>query len=162
MNKPKHDLWRVAVHEAAHAVVARMFGVEFRSVTIVPAGDRLGACNFYQADFYCDRRGRILASMAGRAAEMEFFGSTTGDYSVDDESIADKLQSWPKIGGIEAPKLCERNLRRQARRLVKKYRAEIERVAQALLQRGTLTPLEVDAVIELVAANRATRKESRA
>ena len=105
----------------------------------------MGACNFYAADFYCDRRGRILASMAGRAAEMEFFGSTTGDYRVDDDSIADKLHSWPKIGGIEAPKLCERNLRRQARRLVKKYRAVIERVAKALLSGdGTLSQSEVD------------------
>ena len=78
---------------------------------------------------------------------MEFFGSPAGDYRVDDESIADKLHNWPKIGGVENPKLHEPSLRRQARRLVKKHRAMIDGVAKALLQRGTLTPDEVDELI---------------
>ena len=87
---------------------------------------------------------------------MEFFGSTTGDYKIDDASIDNTLHHWPKIGGIKPPKLHEPSLRREARRLVKKHRAVIERVAKALLQRGTLTLLEVDAVIELVAATETT------
>ena len=148
MNKQKHDLRRVAIHESAHAVIARVFGIEFRSVTIVPAGDHLGACNFYQADFYCDRRGRVLASMAGRAAELEFFGSTTGDYKIDNASIDNTLHHWPKIGGVENPKLHEPSLRRQARRLVKEHRDKIERVAEALLSGdGTLSQSEVDELV---------------
>ena len=124
-----------------------MFDVSFRSVTIVPREGFLGACNFFAYDFYCDREGRILASMAGRAAELEFFGSTAGNYKVDDKSIAAKLHGWPKIGGVEASKLHEPSLRQRALRLVEVHRDKIERVAEALLERQTLTADEVDKLL---------------
>ena len=142
-----NQLQRVAIHEAAHAVIARVFDVSFRSVTIVPREGFLGACNFFAYDFYCDREGRILASMAGRAAELEFFGSTAGNYRVDDELIAAKLHGWPKIGGVEASKLHEPSLRQRALRLVEVHRDKIERVAEALLERQTLTADEVDKLL---------------
>ena len=79
MNKPKpnNDLWRVAVHESAHAVVARVFGVSFRSVTIVPSEGHLGACTI---PFNEEKIGGFIAAMmAGALAEEEFFGELAGD-----------------------------------------------------------------------------------
>jgi hypothetical protein len=137
-------LWRIAIHEAAHATIARVLRIPIRGVTITPSEGFLGHCHIYR-DFY-KRSGYVIALMAGVEAELEFFEATVND-SADRESIAEANDDWPKIGGRKARALNLPSLRRQARRLVRKHRTKIERVAAALLERGTLGPDEVDELI---------------
>ena len=65
------DPWHTAVHEAGHAVIARVFRITVKGVTIVPSEGFLGHCSIRWEPYEC---GYILALMAGHEAELEFFG----------------------------------------------------------------------------------------
>jgi hypothetical protein len=91
---------------------------------------------------------RILAYMAGREAEVEILGRCRGGDGDDQYQIALMLKEVD-IPGSEtdedaAWEQYEGRLRRQARRLVRRHRALIERVADELLKRHRLEPEEID------------------
>jgi hypothetical protein len=163
-----------AIHEAGHAVIGRVLGLSCGSVTIIanPAegeaghaiifdpwktasdwdraleeqverGFVLSKCHDARSAF----RGTILAKMAGAEAENEIIGACQGGDGADRSEIEMMAES-PVTGFSEA--LWERyesRMRRQVRRLVRKHRAGIERVAEALLERHILQPEEIDALI---------------
>jgi ATP-dependent Zn protease len=129
-------LWRTAIHEAAHAVVARMNSIPITTVTIIPSEGSAGQCAIC-LNPYID--GYAIAVLAGREAELEFLGSAAGIAGTDRELIA--------LAARCRDNFSEPRLRRQARRLVRKHRAAIGRVAKALLMRKTLSRDEVDALI---------------
>ena len=124
------QLHHVAIHEAGHAIIARVLGITINWVTIIPSDGFLGQCSMRWEPY---ARRYILALMAGHEAELEFLGSGNNDRA-DHELIAQAVRCQ---GLHEAP------LRRQARRLVREHRILIERVAGALLERQTLTAHEV-------------------
>lgn len=89
-------------------------------------------------------RGRILTVMAGGEAEAEFFGECEGGDADDRHQVALMLY---EIAEEETHDRLEARLRRMARMLVRRHRADVERVAAALLERETLTGEQIDAML---------------
>ncbi len=152
------DPGSTAIHEAGHAVIGRALGLTCGSATIVPneaegeAGHHIVARpDRIQYDW--DKRGkyresdsvfigRILTFMAGAEAETELVGRCAGGDGDDRREIewmADSIglsdEQWERY---------EPRMRRHTRRLVRKHRSKIERVAGTLEERGTLQAQEID------------------
>ena len=132
---------RTAHHEAGHAVIGRVLGLECRYVTIVEDGPH---AKFRNTGTTVEVN--IITTMAGWETERVF-----GFDNEDDELTEGAARDRSDIG-----MLCWRSnftidierVRRKTRRLVRKHRACIERVANALLERKTMTAEEVDALME--------------
>lgn len=78
---------RVAVHEAGHAIIGRLFGTTVDKVTIIPHGPGLGLTLYDAPDrklyTYEQLRTLVLSLLAGRAAEKLMLGSTSTGASDD-------------------------------------------------------------------------------
>jgi hypothetical protein len=148
-----------AYHEAGHAVIARALGYEVRSVTIRyrqrryagrvqhlavlhPRDNALIIFAGPLAEAECLRRGvRIVASarIAGtdrisiRNAIHIFVGEPTGDGRL--------------LIRRHMARAARTKFRKQARILVRKHKAAIERVAQALMEQQTLSGKQLDRII---------------
>ena len=138
MNNSDDDLQRrgTAHHEAGHAVVAAVLGLAGGSVTIEPDHDSAG--HTYVPDpwatlWHWEQRGKLrdassafLATVIARMAGAE----------------TEPLDDWPKF---------EARLRAQTRRLIRRHRQSILRVAEALIERGTLQANELESLIRITA-----------
>jgi hypothetical protein len=170
-SKMINDLLHTAIHEAGHAVIGRVLGMICGRATIVPdeaegeAGHAITGTPYlvqaaWEKQYFAQLErglpppkyrdvgpifhGQIITCMAGAEAENALLGrcnlGDAGDrYEI--EKLADTR--WAFASGEEWAR-AEPRMRRQARRLVRKHRDKIERVAKALLQRKSLTPDEVD------------------
>jgi ATP-dependent Zn protease len=150
--------WKVAIHEAAHAVIARVLTLSAGHVTIRPNyRDRSRGVSITHEPYAClsawEQRGkvrdsdnavyvaRIISTMAGAEAETELLGlQAVGDGHDRDqiEQMAEELtskRSWSEL---------EPRLRRMTRMLVRRHRSRIERVAEALLTKIKLSGRQVD------------------
>jgi ATP-dependent Zn protease len=142
-----------AVHEAGHAVIGRVLKLPCGHATIVAdddsaghaiTGDQWAIWEHWQEQYDKHRsmpavfRARIIAFMAGVAAEKELLGFTRGGHGEDDRQITfmgdDVWDTWS-----DDWLRWEARMRRQTARLVRKHRAKIERVAAALLKRDLAT-----------------------
>ncbi len=146
-NDPEHT----AVHEAGHAVIARVLDMACGGATIVADEDEGSAGNAETFDPHVtahawDRRGhfrdmrsvfvgRILTVMAGAEAEEELLGSCEGGDGGDRDQVALMLQA---ICDEAAEDRLEARLRRMTKMLCRRHRAAIGAVADALLASGTL------------------------
>jgi|SRR5579863_7037007 len=166
-----NDLGPVAIHEAAHAVIGRVLNLSCGSVTIVPNVDEGEAgCAIihdpWKTAYDWDQkiweeveqglppsksrnprsafRGTILARMAGAEAETVILGACQGGAGDDQFEIEAMAVSRHAEFSSEEWERYEPRMRRQTRQLIRRHRAKIERVAAALLARGTLEPEEVD------------------
>jgi len=150
-----------AYHEAGHAVIGRVLTLHCGGATIKPdyeegvAGHAIthepSACLYEW-----EKRGhvrdskdavyhaRIMTFMAGAEAERELLGSQAiadGDDREQIELMAEELDhdtNWAKL---------EPRLRAMTRRLVRRHRALIERVAKALLAETTLSAEALDKLV---------------
>jgi hypothetical protein len=161
-----------AHHEAGHAVIGHVLGLVCGSVAVVPdavgfgcatiknplatldAWEVRGRCRYKCRDLRSVYRACIMALMAGREA-AELCCGPDGDFvgdGYDNQQIETlihltydlDLQIWP------SPRVSDFNLdrlRRAARHLCIRHREKIERVAQALVKRGTLSPEVVDSLM---------------
>jgi ATP-dependent Zn protease len=157
---PRSHRQLTAFHEAGHAVIARVLTLASGRVTIKPS-HREGldgysitldayACLVEWAERGKVRgsenaawRARIMTAMAGAEAEAELLGSTEvgdGFDRCDIELMAKKL-----TGGNWAKQ--EPRLREMTRMLVRRHRARIGRVANALLAKTTLSAKRVDKLV---------------
>ena len=150
-----------AYHEAAHAVIGRVLGLTCGQVSIITDDDSAGHAiiadpwntvwDWEQRDRFRDARqafrGTIIARMAGAEAEREFFGQCSGGDDDDRREIASLMDSRYAEIPADDWERHEARLRAQTRRLVHRHRDNIERVAAALLDRGTLRPDEIDALL---------------
>ncbi len=157
LNDPHHT----AIHEASHAVVARVLTLACGQATIVPdyvAGEAGHSITEEPStcEYEWEKRGkvrdsenaiwhaRIMSFMAGAEGEVVLLGSTQcgdGDDRYQIELMAEYLEgreSWSRI---------EPRLRAMTRTLVRRHRALIERVATALIERKTLSREELDKLI---------------
>jgi hypothetical protein len=158
-----NDPWHTAIHEAGHAVIARVLRLRCGEVTIEPnedegyagyshIGDPWGTVDDWErAGRYRDHdveqayRGYILSTMAGEEAEIEILGSAQTGTESDRRWIeiaaageAFSHDEWPRY---------EPRMRRQTRRLVRKHRDPIRRVALALLKHRRLDGPAIDGAI---------------
>lgn len=157
-----------AIHEAAHAVVARKLGLSCGYVTIEPErfmrlaqshggttrtlvpehslGHAEIARRFYPkrdaSTAECDQA-FCVALYAGAEAEIVINGKQ--------EHCNQDREHAARVLGADAARL-EPELRARANALVQEHRAAIEWVAKALDQQRTLIPLQVSAVLALVDA----------
>jgi hypothetical protein len=161
MSRISKRLRETAYHEASHAVIARVLTLDCGGASIVPDYVAGEAGHSITADPWAcinewEKRGkvrgsdnamwhaRIMSSMAGAEGEVVLLGSTHGGdgddrYQID--LIAEQLAvetDWVRL---------EVRLRAMTRMLVRRHRALIERVAQALIERTTLNREELDELV---------------
>ena len=147
-----------AIHEAAHAVIARRLGLVAGGATIERDKDSAGhveiadphsiAWQWEQRGHYRDLRlafrGRIIAYMAGAEAVRVLLGvEVDGD---GDDRLQIEMMAQSRYSDLPGDlwERAEQRMRRQTRRLVRRHRLAIERVAAALVERGTVQPEEID------------------
>jgi hypothetical protein len=151
---------RIAVHEAAHAVIARVLTLVCGGASICADSDSAGhsinadpwAC-IYAWETRGKIRGsenaiwhaRIMAFMAGAEAEIAVFGSTPGGdgddrYQIDlmAEQIAVPTPDWVRL---------ETRLRSMTRALIQRHRTRIELLAEQLLIADSLSGEAVDKLV---------------
>ncbi len=158
----------VAYHEAGHTMIHLQTSLlpPLYKVSIVPRGQALGVTtllpdedqNLQSKAFLLEE---LLVLMGGRAAERTFFNSTTngaaGDLDVARKVARKMIHEWgmgeklyyepeKRDAEVEINRLLE-EADRQAHELVQAQRAGTKKLAQALLERETLTREEV---LELV------------
>jgi cell division protease FtsH len=160
------ELRHVAVHEAGHFVVAHHLGLSPEGVSIVADVDEGEAGHCIIPDPLIIQsawdeegrwrseaaavRGRIIAFMAGGEAEVQILGEDAVGLGDDERWIWRMINDvLPRNAPDEEFGRLERRLRRFAQTLVRRHRAEIECLADALLERNALTAAEVE---ELLAA----------
>jgi ATP-dependent Zn protease len=128
-----------AIHESGHTVVAHALGLRLGR-TILADDDGNG-----RSETWGDGGIKsLLVSMAGRAAEIEFFDEVAEPYScaADDAAIIKQLA---RLGFTDADTVAF--IWHNALNLVAKNRADIERVATHLVHFKTLTADDVDALL---------------
>jgi hypothetical protein len=128
-----------AVHEAGHAVISTLWGIPVQKVTIVPREDDVGHVEF-EPGATCGLVADLVATLAGPAASARI-GARRGDRS--DRAIAAQLADG-LTGADEADELLKL-VQDGVRDLVDDPEtwAQIEAVAQALLERRMLSGREV-------------------
>lgn len=96
-----------------------------------------GRGNFFAVDWRC-------AEAATRAGDGVILGEYSGGDGDDRYQVALMLYEIAEEGAHERIKI---RLRRATRHLARRHRADIERVAAALMERETLTGEEIDAML---------------
>jgi ATP-dependent Zn protease len=153
MKRTKKQLRATAYHEAGHAVIGRVLTLACGNATIRPDYAEMAAGHTITHDPYTclhewERRGhvrdsrdahlhaRIITYMAGAEAEKLLLGTKAigdGDDRKQIELMAEELHRDTDWNWLEP------RLRKMTRMLVRRHRHRIERVAQALLARMTLS-----------------------
>jgi hypothetical protein len=159
---------RIAVHEAAHAVIAFVLGVGPTGASVVPDIDTLGHVSFTEQDAVMmawkfrgknrdETRAYVLAramiSMAGAAGERAF------GWAVDQSSRADTpdethAKYYVAFAYGYPPRRhdlvrIERRLRRVTAHMVHRHRGAIERVSAALVASGTLDGSQLHEIMDI-------------
>ena len=154
--KVLNDPRNTAIHEAGHAVIARVLMLLCGDAS-VQADYKAGSAGYaaigdpLESDNEWRRRGkhrsgdaanraRIMSCMAGTEAEAELLGAAQGGDAEDLRHINILAEHFLD---------CDRNrlldrLRRMTRMLVRRHRKRIERVAMVLLAKETLTEKQLD------------------
>ena len=172
----------VAYHEAGHTIIHLQTSLlaPLYKVSIVPRGQALGATvllpeedqNLQSQAMLVEQ---LLVLMGGRAAERTFFGSTTngasGDLDVARKIARNMVHEWgmgEKLYYEAERKDAEKEINRlletadqKAHEVIQVQKSNTEKLAQALLERETLTHEEVLALLdtcETSAAQLATTK----
>ena len=154
--------WATAVHESGHAVIGRVLRLPCGMATIVPNEDEQTAgvsithdqwatadhwegIGIFHRDMDVAYRARIMTFMAGAEAEKALLGSCYGGDDDDQHQVALMAEEW--VRHAEDWQRWHDRLRRQTARLVRRHRDTIECMAKALMERQTLTPDEIDALV---------------
>jgi len=161
------ELWPTAIHEAGHAVIARVLGLPCGKVEIGQRGKINGLCVIADPQdalkawhvggrthrtLRTAQRAKIIAYMAGGSAEEECIGrSRGGDF--DDLFCAATLvldlicDEDEHLDGLTRGEHYQRRLRKVTGHLVKRHRRSIEALAHALLQERVITDKRVRSLI---------------
>jgi ATP-dependent Zn protease len=136
----------VALHEAGHAVISRVVGLVASKATIVARGNIKGTACWKNDDGIKS----VLACLAGRAATEVILGHATDEGCQGDDEQAMRLLTIGN-GHIEREDWYARKVRddllRECRKLVRQHRGAVEAVANAMLDRETLSGWEIDRII---------------
>jgi hypothetical protein len=156
--KPMNDPRHTATHEAGHAVIARVLTLDCGGATTKPDHDSAGHA-ITNDPWACisawEQRGkvrhqgdavwhaRIMSLMAGAEAEVVLLGSTHGGDGEDRYQIDLTAEQLDNIEPADWIRL-EARLRAMTRVLTRRHRKRIERVAEALLAKGSLSGKAID------------------
>ncbi len=166
----KSEREMVAYHEAGHTIIHLQTSLlpPLYKVSIVPRGQALGVTtllpdedqNLQSKNFLLEE---LLVLMGGRAAEKTFYGATTngaaGDLDVARKIARKMIHEWgmgerlyyeteQRDAEVEINRLLE-NADADALAMIQTHRAATEKLAQALLDRETLTREEVLELLDL-------------
>jgi ATP-dependent Zn protease len=136
----------VAYHEAAHAVIARMLGLEVRRATMRDAQGH--GCAVVTSDGTLNF---VMMCLAGRIASYLFLATADEAGCESDNDKADELLA--ELGFSDPPAMRERLLL-DVHALVCEHAGAIERVAKQLLRQGSLTGAEIDQLLAREAARK--------
>jgi cell division protease FtsH len=159
----------LAYHEGGHALVSYLVGTEPQKATIIARGTALGyVLHLPEEERYLETKEELLdwmvVALAGRAAEDIVFGRVTNGAANDLEKVTQIARSmvfeWgmgesvtsrtlradnyalseetKRLRDTEQAALTDRAYE-EALRLIQKHRAALDRVANALLERETLS-----------------------
>ena len=133
-----HHVARAATHESGHAVAALRFWLPLREIVV--NSDGIG-CTRYTRHFSW---GETVSVFCGIEAEVGRFGDApvTSDLDVIEEMIERLGLTWGR-GNLD-------RFRQRARTLVREERRSIRVLADALLERRTMTGAEVSALLSVV------------
>ena len=168
----------IAYHEAGHALMARLMSDDIHKVTIVPRGRALGfMMSLPEEDRYVLSKDELedwlKVTLGGRASEQVVFGRITNGAANDLERATAVARSMVFEWGM-ADSVSSRTLRadnyalsettkkmrdeeqasltdgayEEAVRLLRKHRAPLDRIANALLEKETLVRDELQALVE--------------
>jgi hypothetical protein len=140
------DQWRLAMHEAAHAVANyRAPNVKIESVAI--RGSQRGECRWASRDGSpVDPRAIIVAALAGPCADEYFFGRSFDWYCGDARDGDTRAVQLAADTGQSVDSIL-RHGREQAELLVKRYAEPIRKLARALLEARELPGEQVERIL---------------
>lgn len=140
----KSSGFKTAVHEAAHALVAKVLGIHVHWVTITPDDDYRGACStqwktpagdneraFFVAGGMAERwafPGSQPCGMGGEGGDIQFFAKTLSDPND---------VNGPLVRAME-----------KALRIIVKYEVALFELADALMKHKTLTNEQLDEILQ--------------
>jgi hypothetical protein len=139
------DTRRIAIHEAAHAVIGRVLGESIGGATIVPGlGDESDGRVWGAFPVRESPVDRVTGYLAGTEAERLLCDGAHWLFSGDDEAKAE----------LEAKAFCRSNdtrdfiscCRSRARALIDCYRSAVLAVAECLVEKGTISGQEIDVI----------------
>jgi hypothetical protein len=132
----------ISAHESAHAVIGRLLGLPVMHASLDPPEIFV---DYEEPPPEITLRRMVAVVLAGVAM--------TGSGGAVDEQNATKrcrkiiAMRWGRIGRVSQAVALKRTMRKIARRLVRRNRATILRVAAELLRRGRLEQREIDALM---------------
>lgn len=153
-----------AYHEAGHAVIAMQLGRGFSRVSIQPDADSLGRTLYsafnrsFNPDINSSTKTRlrieqcIMCALAGPEAEAQFKGSSRGLGAHGDYKHAVDMASY-ECGSNEEITAYRKWLRAKTANKVKISWGQIEAVAEALVERTSLTRKEAEQVVRSALAS---------
>lgn len=141
----------VAYHEAGHAVVHLCFEHDVEQISILRDGDAAGGVRVNRADHDALRHEdllekqvpferAIMAAMAGVIAQRKFAPESVDDiHAATDRRVVDEYLDELETPTPEIWAAYRRVLELRTGALLDQHWAQVERLASALLQHGTLT-----------------------
>ena len=145
---PPAPIYRAAVHESGHAVLALLLGLRVNTVWVVgEAGG--GGCEVSESrEFDADAFERLaIATWGGNVAEEIVFGQGRPIDNTSDEEDLLELAGIVHPGDPHRQRAFLDRTRAQAMRRVAQYRATIERLAGLLVRRGRLSGDQVQSML---------------
>jgi cell division protease FtsH len=167
----------IAYHEAGHALLAHLTSADIHKVTILPRGRALGMLmRLPEEDRHMASEDELedwlRVSLGGRAAEQVVFGRVTNgaasdldhatavartmvfDWGMGRTTQSQQMRADDYALSEETKQLRDREQReitgrayRWALDMVSEHRSHLDRLAQALLERETLTRADVDQLL---------------
>lgn len=148
------DLYRVAIHEAGHAVIAAVLGVPIHSVSILAHGDTGGSVLAKMRSVDLDRvrvEKLVTVALAGRAADQVLLGiadaAASSDFSMATGLLVDAHHKWALYDQILVLDVDLDNLHQ----LDQETRASIEAMLQTLMERAQTLVRQHEAIIVALA-----------
>jgi ATP-dependent Zn protease len=138
-----------AYHEAGHAVAVERLGYPVLQATIRVSDDFAGAVT-WDVPGHLPLTDRAVIAMAGEIAQRLRYGRLT---TCEWLGCSQDAQNWRTlVEGLpaESAERALRHTRRETRRMLREHWADVESVAQALIERETLTGDEVRALLGLL------------
>ena len=172
-------LWRIAVHEAGHAIAGTALGLgTIESIKVTNYGGQIKRCIAPNEGLLSDIEAEITYALAGRAAEQLVLGEVSaGAGGVADSDLAlatkDALQIeatlglgseglvWyanPDVLHLQTPAIRNRLRQRltraeqRASRILQQNRAVLEKLAKALMQNRSMRAPEIKSHLSKVTA----------